>query len=441
MTAAKGSVSRHREQYTTGSSLTGILSAIFTTCGRLKWQGWIIAIILITFGVISRKPDLISNPQFFGDESTWYKQAYEDGAFQTLFTNQAGYLILGSRLPSLVTVHAGFSEGPRIYLLYTVALEVVCISFLLTSRLSGTADLRSRMLLALLWIALPNSEEINTLNCTQWPLAVLGALFLLSDKPRTVLWRVVDLLAMFIIALTGPFCIFLLPIGLILFAARRFRNRWTLVLTGILAFGCVVQGWTLSHHLEQCRPQAIQVTSALEVITAQVFLFGAAHDGWTVLFAPLGSPTATRFSILIVVCGMALITYAMLKGTLSLRTFIAYGFLVLLACGNRLHCSAGWLWDALLLSPAYGARYWYIERLALLALFVWMLSAARPTAIRLAGATAIALVLIVSVRNWTYPPSPDLHFSQYATAFEQSPKGTLMTIPINPGWKLVMLKH
>jgi hypothetical protein len=382
---------------------------------------------------------MASNPQFFGDESTWYKEAYDAGAFHSLLKNQDGYLVIGLKLPNLLAVHVPLSQAPRIDVTYSILLNILCVSFLLSRRLTGLGSFSARVTLAFLWIAIPNANEVYTLNSAQWFLAILGILFLLAAPPTSTLQKVFDYTMMLLVAFTGPFCIMLFAIALVLAVLRK--EAHTLRLLGILALGCIAQGWTLLHHLPQCTPREVGGFYASQVLVAQVFLFGAGHGILSHLFAPLSSPLAMWTAVVATICGLALLAYVVFRSTLSIKLLVAYAAMVFLACGYKLHCDPGWPKDALLFNSDYAVRYWYIERFALLAVFVWMLWHSRPLLIRFLGGAFIVLVTAVSIAHWQYPPWPDYHFAEHAAAFDAAPKGTVASIPVNPGWQVILVKH
>jgi hypothetical protein len=419
--------------------LTKKLYELFVAKDCLQWRGWLLALPLIALAIVSRHPDLISNPQFFGDESTWYKEAYETGAFHSLLTNQGGYLVIGLKLPNLIAVHAPLSQAPRIDLTYSILLNILCVSFLMTRRLTGLGSFSARLALAFLWIAIPNANEVDTLNSAQWFLAILGILLLLATPPTSSLQKLLDYAMMLLVAFTGPFCMILFAIALALVAFRR--EAYTFRLLIILGLGCIAQGWILLHHLPLCTPREVGGFYASQVLVAQVFLFGAGHSILTHLFAPLLSPSAMWTAVFATICGLSLLAYATLRSTLSIKLLVAYAAIVFLACGYRLHCDAGWHKDVLLFNSNYAARYWYVERFALLAVFVWMLWHGRPLLMRLLGGAFIVLVAAVSIAHWQYPPWPDCHFAEHAAAFDAAPKGTVASIPVNPGWQVILIKH
>jgi hypothetical protein len=58
------------------------------------------------------------------------------------------------------------------------------------------------------------------------------------------------------------------------------------------------------------------------------------------------------------------------------------------------------------------------------------------------GAAVLTAMLMIGIRkDWTYPAFVDYHFSTYAAQFDQAASGTSVSIPINPGWIMVLHKR
>jgi len=101
-------------------------------------------------------------------------------------------------------------------------------------------------------------------------------------------------------------------------------------------------------------------------------------------------------------------------------------------------------WE-LLQFPGLGNRYYLFPMLAFLASLLWMLRVS-PAAWRTRLARYVALVILavlpVGVYNdWTLLKFKDFHFTEFARAFEQTPSGSRIVIPLNPtGWRMELTK-
>jgi hypothetical protein len=405
----------------------------------LPWWGLFLAFLFAAAAVISRKPELVFNAQFWGDEAIWFADAYQNGALHSILQPQAGYLCVASKVPVLFALHVPLVYAPVVFGLCTAGVHALMAVFLLTTRLASVANLQSRTLVFFLWIILPNVGEIDSLNNTQWMLAALGMTILLSSPSTTVLWKILDLLSTSIISLTGPFCILLLPLGVVWWILRR--NKWSLILTCVLCAGSCMQLLVLSRSLSTCQPREMFNALLVRLTAGQIFLFGTLNGGNILPHATLTTPGVTTLAALFVIAGVTVVIYAMVSSPLELKFFIAFAALVFAAAVRRLHCDSGWDW-ASMMTTGYAIRYWYVPRLAALAILVWMIERRQPIWIRALAGAAILLVTASSFRHWQYQPWPYQDFRRNARSFERATKGTQISIPVNPpGWKIILIKH
>lgn len=418
---------------------TGSISPQKSHWEALPWWGLILAFLFIASAVISRKPELIFKAQFWGDEASWFADAYLNGALHSILQPQAGYLCVASKLAVLPALHVPLLYAPVVFGLFAAGVHALMAGFLLTTRLAHVANLQSRILLCILWVILPNAGEIDSLNNTQWMLAALGVAVLVSSPPKKIVWRIFDLVLIGLISVTGPFCVLLFPIAVAWWIVRR--TNWTITLACIFAAGSCVQLVTLSHALSPCRPREIVNPLLARLSAGQIFLFGTLNGGNILPHATINTPGVTPLAILVVSIGIGMTVYVFLKGPAELKVFIAFAVLVFAASIRRLHCDPGWDWQSMM-TVGYAIRYWYIPRLAVFAILVWMLAQQLPMWFRGMTMAAILLIAASAFTHWRYPAWPYQDFRRYALAFERAAKGTPVSIPVNPpGWKIILVKH
>jgi hypothetical protein len=404
----------------------------------LPWWGLVLAFLCIAAAVISRKPELVFKAQFWGDEASWFADAYLNGPLHSILLPQAGYLCVASKLAVLPALHVPLLYAPVVFGLFAASVHALMAGYLLTKRLAHIANLQSRMLLCALWVILPNAGEIDSLNNTQWMLAALAVAVLVSSPPKTITWKVFDLISIGLISVTGPFCVLLFPLAIAWWIIRR--SNWTIVLACIFAAGSCVQLLTLRHALSPCTPREILNPLLTRLSAGQIFLFGTLNGGNILPHATINTPSVTPLAIFITLAGVGMTAYALRKAPAELKLFIAFAVLVFAASIRRLHCDPGWDWQSMM-TVGYAIRYWYIPRLAVLAIFVWIIGQQRPIWGRSAAA-AILLIAASAFAHWRYPAWPYQNFRRYAIAFEQAPKGTPISIPVNPpGWKIILVKR
>jgi hypothetical protein len=301
------------------------------------------------------------------------------------------------------------------------------------------AGIVGRVLLCLLFVGIPNSAEVESLNNSQWMLAVLGVLILISSRPANTAWKVFDLVAMLLISITGPFCLLLLPLSCLWWWWER--SRRTVVLIAIVGAGCCVQLFTLAKYLPPCHRAEIMNPLGIRVLAGQLFLFGALDGGNIVPHAPGQSAMALELGAAVVIVGIALVLYAFWRAPKRLRLFVIFGAIVIASVARRLYCDATWTWPDLM-ANGYAVRYWYIPRLAVLAVLVWFTARVQPVWLRIIGISALAAIAIASAAHWRYPPLPDFNWPYYAKQVKDSPRGTTVWIPVNPpGWKFSLVSR
>ena len=120
------------------------------------------------------------------------------------------------------------------------------VPILLSARSRNLASMPTRMLLAALYVALPNAREIHLVATnTQWHLALTAALVAFACSPQTWRGRLFDVVVLAVAALTGPYCIVLAPVVLLFWWVRR--QPWSLVVFALVSAVACVQIAVLTH--------------------------------------------------------------------------------------------------------------------------------------------------------------------------------------------------
>ena len=193
------------------------------------------------FILYSRRPDAVINPQFWAEDGGWYADAYNQTFFEALFKSQSGYFQTLSRLVAAVAQLFPLAYAPVVFNAAGFIIKILIVNLLVSRRFSKTVpNLGFCFLLGLFSLALPHSSEahINLTNA-QWHLAILSFLIIISSPGDKLSWKILDVVITTIAALTGPFCVFLLPVAVFIWWQRR--ERWTLVLAVILGISSIIQ--------------------------------------------------------------------------------------------------------------------------------------------------------------------------------------------------------
>ena len=128
----------------------------------LTWKLQIFIFLIAAAAIVSRRPDAILNPQFFGEDGpVWFGQAYSFGWFSSLLHSQNGYFQTLPRLAAAIALLAPLRFAPLVMNLIGITFQVLPVTVLLSSRCAKWAPLSVRGFMAVLYIALPNSMELN----------------------------------------------------------------------------------------------------------------------------------------------------------------------------------------------------------------------------------------------------------------------------------------
>ena len=210
--------------------------------------GWQVAAFLAALlAVFSRLPGAFLHPQFFAEDGwVWYQQAYNLHWLRSLSIPQAGYIQMLPRLVAGVTLLFPMQWAPMLMNWCGAVVQVLPVTALLSRRCATWGPLPLRILMAVIYIAIPDAPEVHiVVTNAMWHLALLQALLAFSAPPLGWRGRVSDIIVFGIGAITGPFCILLLPLVAAYWWIRR--QRWTLTVLGVLFLGFIVQGFTLLH--------------------------------------------------------------------------------------------------------------------------------------------------------------------------------------------------
>jgi len=393
--------------------------------------------------VVSRRPDVLFNAQFWAEDGKmWYADAYNLGVVQPFLHPAAGYFDTFPRLAALVGLILPIGMVPLMFSCIAIVFQVLPAQFLLSSRCREWGSINGRALFAFLYLALPNSQEMQAnITNTQWRLALLALMIFFAKPGLSALWNAFDLLILAFSALSGPFIIFIAPIAAILYW-REPRNRQRMTLFLISGFGALIQGLAvLLAGGEERVVDAVRGASPellIQILAKQVFL-AVLVGRRTLAGYSFESGPGWIVAVIAVCVGIAIECYVLLKAPPVWKAFILFSFCIL-GVSLAFPMTKSPQWPTLLESG--GVRYWFFLMLAYMASVVWMLQGRNPAIIR-ALATALLLLMVCGiVQDWGHPRPVDFHFSDYVRKFSELPPGSTLFIPINPaGWTMQLMKH
>jgi lipoprotein signal peptidase len=426
---------------TLDTNQAGTRGKLLSERSRVGYVFYIIGALLSFAILISRRPEMLLNPQFWAEDGRiWYADAYNHGIHFSLFTPDNGYFQTLPRLTAVLGQAIPLHDGPVFFLLVALAIQVVTALFIISPRMSGIiADLRARILLAFIYLALPHSWEVfANLTNSQWHIALLAMLILVAKPGSGWVSLSFDYVIFAILALTGPFCLLLLPIG----AVQLFRRRdaHTVTLLAILSLGAVVQGISLLSVGRTLRPQLeASVELFFRIIGRNIFAGAVLGSNG---FDALQRRSFWRLSVVVLfnLAGFAALGLALYRSKPEVRLMILFSSLI---CLTALVLPAvtelPGQWQVMATYDT-ATRYWFIPIFTSFAVLIYF---AFSKEFRVLQKAAIAILLFSSVGlvfDWKLPPLKDLDFPRHAAAFENAPSGSEVVIPINPDWEMKLVK-
>ena len=390
--------------------------------------------------IFSRRPDAFLNPQFWAEDgSIWYADAYNHGAIYSLTTPEAGYYQTVSRLVAIFAQLFALSLAPAIFNAAAIGMKLLVANFLASTRLSAAIpDQLVRLAIAFIYIALPHSSETHAnLTNVQWHLALLA--FLVIVAPGSGKWsKVFDAAVVLISALSGPFCLLLLPIAILRLIVTRDRSG--LLPIAILAVGSLIQVSAL-FTTERPSRQPLGATAELasSIVGGHLFFSGIFGERWHAWLIRQGLWTDIA-AIVANILGLLIASYAAFKSKLELRLLICFAVLIIAgALVSPAASSTMPQWIAMA-GAGLGSRYWLIPIFCMFAVLIFVATERDAKWFRYAGAAMLALSLIGIASDWRYPRFKDMDFSAQAQRFENAPAGETVVIPINPDWEMRLSK-
>jgi hypothetical protein len=386
--------------------------------------GWQVAVFFAALAaVFSRLPGAFLHPQFFAEDGwVWYQQAYNLHWWPSLGIAQAGYLQTLPRLVAGVALLFPMQWAPLIMSLAGALIQVLPITALLSRRCTPWGPLPLRILMAALYLAITNA---------MWHLAVLQCLVAFSLPPLSWRGRVLDILLFAIGAISGPFCLLLLPCIAAYWWIRR--QRWTVAVIGITFLGAVIQVLTILHSSRgRQAPLGVTPLRLLRIMAGGIFIDSMTGTGGPYL----------RISLLIVAAigGLTIMVWGWRSAPLAGRLYISFAILVLIASlrDPLLLPGANPRWEVL--ANATGIRYWFLPSLMFLWSAAWCTSGGENRLVRLAGLAVLLLTLVGVYREWSYPPWPASHWSTDVARFNSLKPGEHMTFQVyDPGGRSMEL--
>lgn len=414
-----------------------------TEQGRVRpWQHVLLFLVAYAL-VISRKPDAIFHAQFWAEDGrAWFADAYNLGFWRPFVKPETGYFQTLPRIAADIALLAPLSLAPLVLNLIAICVQVLPVNLLLSFRSVAWGGIRFRALLAFTYLAIPSSPEIcaNITN-EQWILAFCVFLLLVATPAKSPTGKVLDISLVLLSGLTGPFCIFLLPIAFLVAFRRSHRSRWVPV--AILGTCCMIQAVGLLFVSPTARTAwgvlGPRFSLLLRILAGNVFL-GALIGSNNIAVTP--GTRAFVFLALISLAGLIIIAVALRSAPLPMKLLALYACMLF---GAALVLPSSYAppgttqWE--MIAKAGAVRYWFLPTLT----FIWLLLFgvfSRGRILKGISGFLLCLLCFGIALNWERPAFQDFHYAAEAERVEAAPAGTTVMIPINPeGWQMRLIKR
>jgi hypothetical protein len=196
-----------------------------------RWFLFISTCFLLLTLLYIRKPDPFYLNEFWAEDgSIFFKEIYEKGLV-AFVTPYAGYLHLVPRTLSLSFFISPLENIPLVFNYLALLVNLTCVLYIFSPRIR----LNFKPLFALITVIGPIGTEVHlTLTNTQWFIALLIPLVLISESAKSWIQILIDNLILLVAALSGPFIIFFFPIVLLKLVLERDKNSLLLLITTCL---------------------------------------------------------------------------------------------------------------------------------------------------------------------------------------------------------------
>jgi hypothetical protein len=398
------------------------------------------ALLMVGLALLAlRRPDAVLVPQLWAEDGrVFYQEAYAFG-WASIARTAGGYLQVLPRLISVLVLPLPLGWVAAIFTALALGARLLPAAVLLSSR--GAALIPSpahRVLVALLWIVIPNSWEIHaTLTHVARSFAVASIVVFMS--PATSLpWRTFDLVLIAAVGLSGPWTVLMLPI----LAVKRMMSRLSeheaasgVVVIGTaaaqIAVGVVGVGARAHGYL------GASVLGLARILGGQIVLASiVGPQAWQHIYASQWVDAACALAAAV---GAAVVALAVRRGTVALRLFVAYSVtIVAAALVFPIHARYGIpAWSDLAV-PGNDGRHWVFGSLALL---LCLLTLTRDRVARWFAWPLLYLASFGALTGFRYPERENLHFAAHVRRFEAALPCEEVRMPINPqGWTVTLIK-
>lgn len=399
--------------------------------------------------MISRRPDALTNPQFWAEDgNVFYAGMYNNGNVNLIINN----VVIFSPIYAIAAFSQLFSleYGPLIFTLFALFFQILPVLLFMSSRFEKLIPkYKTRIILVLTYLCLFNvGETYMNLTNSLYYLALSAFIIIISEPSENKYWNWFDFVILIIASIPFTFAVFLIPIALI----RTLKGKSKISLYKLLTL-IVVIGVQIIARLH-AKDMGVGGRTLFPEMTLSFFwdifikqiVWGAigGQNGYVFLikWLPLGQMFFTISGIFALILGF----YTLIKGPQELKLFILFSGVFLAACliipnvpGNR----QAWK----VLAEAYGMRYWLLPTLAFLFCIVWGSSKKNASPIRIISLFFMSFFVFFLIKHFFRPgsfrfsPYVNYYYQEEVDKFLRLPRGESYVFPINPpGWTMTLVR-
>jgi hypothetical protein len=360
-------------------------------------------------------PFAFVRPQFWAEDGMLFLDNRLLG-ITALKIPAAGYLFTIPRLVALVAGAFPVWLAPWIYNYAALGAVLLLVGLVTSPRF----DMPYKPLLAAAIVVVPAGFEVlmNLVN-SQWLYPIGVAMILHMRAPENRLGAFAEYLFVALVGITGPFSIFLCPMALALYFAKR--ERRLMIFSVILTICAVVQTYYIVRSggvIDVAVPAPYSWTLW---ITAPAF-------GFTRTFSPVNQLFNGYVGVFLVVACIPLAMWMAFRSTYRNQYLTLAAFALFVVYGGMFKSRGD-------LSTLQGnPRYLFAGSV----FFIWFLCCAAAES-RQGIRVLILSVVVIALTNSAYnqlgveQASIDYHWPEYAQKISQ---GGPVIVPINPNWAI-----
>lgn len=375
--------------------------------GRFLWA----ALAAIAAGVILfiRKADAFENPQFWAEDAFLFNSARQDGFASLLKTHSHGQVFLAQRAIAYFGRFLPAAYTPHYYNLGALAVTLLVAAYIARARIDGL-NRYVRALMAIVPVAVYGTGEVYmTLVNIHWILAPLLLVIAMERDPQTRWGRLLLLLTVIVLGLTGPFIVFLWP--LFFWRAWIRRTPFSRALFAVIVPCVVQQLFTIRATRTGTIPTAANTAGTITLTNPHWSSFIGRNYVGNLFLGPLVEwldvAPIVYVALLLLVYG-AIGLYALRRRDFEVAVCLVAS-LATLVVGAYIHRYTPRSVDL----P--GHRYYFVPQICIG--WAFLIMAARSngkwTALPVAGSLAMAAA---SLAHFTCKPLDDLHWAEASRA-------------------------